>query len=73
MSELRKPVLYCDTDRVILIQNVDEPPPPKRIRGYLDHLTDELEEFGFGIFIEEFAMRFLFLPLDRKKHNQKQG
>jgi len=47
--------------------------PPKRIRGYLDHLTDELEEFGFGIFIEEFAMRFLFLPLDRKKHNQKQG
>jgi len=51
LSELWESVLYCDTDSVIFIQNVDEP-PNVRTGDYLGHLTDELEEFGFQSFIE---------------------
>jgi len=57
--------LYCDTDSLIFIQNVDEPPKVKT-GDYLGHLTDELEELGAESFIEEFVsvgqktMRLLF-------------
>ena len=47
-------VLYCDTNSVIFIQKVDEPPKVKT-GEYLGHLTDDLEEFGSGSFIEEFV------------------
>ena len=47
-------VLYCDTDSVIYIQNVDE--PSKSETGYyLGDLADELEEFGSGSYVEEFV------------------
>jgi len=47
-------VLYCHTDSVIYIQNVNE--TPKVETGYyLGDLTDELEEFGSGSYIEEFV------------------
>jgi len=65
MSELGECVLYCDTDSVISIQNVDEP-PKVRTGYYLGNLTDELEQFSSGSFILEFVsgdqrtMRFLF-------------
>jgi len=51
---LLKSVLYCDTDSVIYIQNVDEPPKVET-GDYLGDLTDELEEFGSGSYIEEFV------------------
>ena len=47
-------VLYCDTDSVIFIQNVDEA-PKVHTGDYLGDLTDELEEIGSGSFIEEFV------------------
>ena len=47
-------VLYCDTDSVIFIHKVDEPPKVKT-GDYLGHLTDELEEFDSGSFIQEFV------------------
>jgi len=51
---LGAPVLYCDTDSVIYVQKVDE--PPKVTMGdYLGDLTDELEKFGSGSFIDEFV------------------
>ena len=54
LSELGESVLYCDTDSVIFIQNVDDP-PNVRTGDYLGHLTDELEDFGAVSFIEEFV------------------
>ena len=45
-----KSVLYGDTDSVIYVQNVDEPPKVKT-GDYLGHLTNELEVFGSGSFI----------------------
>jgi hypothetical protein len=51
LSELGEPVLFCDTDSVIFIQNVDER-TKVRTGDYLGHLTDELEEFGAQYFIE---------------------
>jgi len=54
LRELGQSVLYCDTDSVIFIQKVDEPPKVKK-GDYLGHLTDELEEFGSGSFIQEFV------------------
>jgi hypothetical protein len=54
LSKLGDSVLYCDTDSVIYIQNVGE--PLKVETGYyLGDLTDELEEFGSGSYIEEFV------------------
>ena len=47
LSKLGKSVLYCDTDSVIYIQNVDETQKVE-IGDYLGDLTDELEEFGSG-------------------------
>ena len=58
LSELGESVLYCDTDSVIFIQNVDEP-PKLRTGDYLGHLTDELVEFGALFFIEVFVSRGL--------------
>jgi len=47
-------LLYCDTDSVIYLQKVDE--PPKVTKGhYLGDLTNELEEFGSGTFVDEFV------------------
>ena len=54
LKKLGKSVLYCDTDSFIYIQNVDEPPKVKT-GYYLGDLTDELEEFGSGSFIEQFV------------------
>jgi len=51
---LGKSVLYCDTDSVIYVQKVDEP-PKVTIGDYLGDLTYELEEFGSGFFIDEFV------------------
>jgi len=53
LSNLRKSVLYCDTDSVIYIQNVDEPSKVET-GDYLGDLTDELEEFDSGSYIKEF-------------------
>ena len=46
--------LYCDTVSVIYIQNVDEP-PKLETGNYLGDLTDELEKFGSGSYIEQFV------------------
>jgi hypothetical protein len=54
LSELGKAVLYCDTDSVIYVRKVGEP-PKVTIGDYLGHLTDELEEFRSGSFIDEFV------------------
>ena len=54
LNKLGKSVLYCDTDSVIYIQNLYE--PPKVETGYyFGDLTDELEEFGSGSYIERFV------------------
>ena len=54
LRELWESVLYCDTDSVIYIQNVDE--APKMHTGdYLGYLTDELEESDSGSFIGKFV------------------
>ena len=75
LSELGESVLYCDTDSVIFIQNVDEP-PKMRTDDYLGHLTDELEEFGAIIFHRRICVGwtkklcvFCFLPLNRRTHD----
>jgi len=54
LSELGESVLYCDTDSVIVIQNVDDPLKVRK-GDYLGHLTDELEVFGSSFFIQEFV------------------
>ena len=54
MSKLGVSVLYCDTDSVIYIQNKDVLPNVET-GYYLGDLTDELEEFGSGSYIEEFV------------------
>jgi len=74
LSELGECVLYCDTDSVVFIQNVDEP-TKVRTGDYLGHLTDEFEEFGAEYFIEEFVsggqntMRFV-ISAPRKENKQ---
>ena len=54
LRELDESVLYCETDSVIDIQNVSE---PKRVKtgDYLSDLTDELEVFAAGSYIEGFV------------------
>ena len=54
LRELGESLLYWDTDLVLYIQNVDETPKVK-IGDYLSVVTDELEEFGSGSYIEEFV------------------
>jgi len=54
LSKLAKSVLYCDTDSVIYIQNVDELPKVETA-DYLGDLIDELKEFGSGSYNEEFV------------------
>jgi hypothetical protein len=54
LRELCESVLYCDTDSRIFVQKVNEIPKVKA-REYLGDLKDELEEFGFGSYIEEFV------------------
>ena len=66
LSKLGDSVMYCDTDSVMYIQNEDEPPKVKTAY-YLGDLTDELEEFVSGSYIEVFVsggleiMHFLYL------------
>ena len=50
---LDESVFYCDTDSVIDVQNLSEPTRVKT-GDYLVDLTDELEEYGSGSYIEEF-------------------
>ena len=78
LSELEKPVLYFDTESVIFIQNVDEP-PKLRSGDYLGPLTDESEEIDCSLYsricvgwTKELSV-FCFLPLDRKTSYQMQG
>jgi hypothetical protein len=46
---------------------------------YLGDLTDELEEFGSGSYIEEYVLGgpknciFCFLPLNRETYNEMQS
>jgi len=54
LSELAKSVLYCDTESVIFIQNVGEPPIVRTV-DYLGHLTDEVHEFDSVFFIQGFV------------------
>ena len=54
LSEMWESVLYCVTDSAIYVQKVDEPPKVKT-GDYLGHLTDELEKFVAGSFIEKFV------------------
>jgi hypothetical protein len=54
LRELGESVLYCDTGSCILVQKVSESPEVKT-GDYLGDLTDELEEFGSGSYIEEFV------------------
>jgi len=75
-SELGESVLYCDSDSVIFIQKLDES-PKVRTGDYLGHLTDELEKFGCGSFIQEFVSGgpinyafSLFCPSTRKYSNK---
>jgi len=51
---LGKYVLYCDTDSVIYVQKVDEP-PKVTIEDYLGDLKNQLEDIGSGSFIDEFV------------------
>jgi hypothetical protein len=54
LRELGESALYRDTDSVIYIQKVDEAPKVET-GDYLGDLTDDLEEFGSGSYIEEFV------------------
>ena len=71
---LGEPVLCCDTESAIFVQNVDEPPKVKT-GDYLGHITGDLEKFGSGSFIDEFirmaqrTMRLLF-SVPRQEHIQ---
>jgi hypothetical protein len=51
LREFGESVLYCDTDSMNYILNVNE---PKRVKkgDYLGDLIDELEEYGAGSCIE---------------------
>ena len=55
LSELGESVLCCDTDSFIFIQYVGEPQNVRKV-DYLGHLTDEMEEFRSGPFIQEFVL-----------------
>jgi len=46
--------LYCDADSVIFVQR-DNDPPKVKTGDYLGNLTDELEEYSSGSFIQEFV------------------
>ena len=54
LIELGYSVMYCETDCLIYIHIVDEP-PKVRTGVKLVHLTDELEVFGSGFYIEDFV------------------
>jgi len=65
LSELGEYVLYCDTDSVILIQNVDEP-PKVRTGDYLGHLKTSCCILAVNLSskylcrVDQKTMRFLF-------------
>ena len=54
LTELGESVLYCDTDSVIFRHEAGKPRKVKT-GDYLGDLTDELEEFGAGSYIQEFV------------------
>jgi hypothetical protein len=54
LNRLGQSVLYCDTDSVVYVQKTPEP-PKVAIGDYLGDLTDELEEYGSGSYIDEFV------------------
>jgi hypothetical protein len=54
LSELGESVLYCDTDSVIYVHKVGMTQKVKT-GDYLGDLTDELEEFGAGSYLEEYV------------------
>jgi len=54
LRKLGQSVLYCDTASVIHVHKVDEPPKVKT-GYYLGDLTNELEEFGSGSFVDQFV------------------
>jgi hypothetical protein len=54
LNELGESVLYCDTDSVIYVHKVGMTQKMKT-GDYLGDLTDELEKFSAGSYIEEFV------------------
>ena len=46
--------MYCDTDSVVFLQK-DKDHPKVKTRDYLGDLTNELEEYDPGSFIQEFV------------------
>jgi hypothetical protein len=53
MNRLGQSVLYCDTDSVVYVQKTAKP-SKIAIGDYLGDLTDELQEYGSGSYIDEF-------------------
>jgi hypothetical protein len=54
LSKLGESDLYCDTDSVVYVQK-DNDPPKVKTGDYLGDLTNELDEYGPGSFIQEFV------------------
>ena len=55
LGKLGQTVLYCDTDSVFFVQK-DNNSPKVKTGDYLGDLTNELEQYGTGSFIQEFVM-----------------
>ena len=55
LSKLGGSILYCESDSVIFIKNLDEPTKVETVY-YLVDLTDESEEFDSGSYIEDFVL-----------------
>ena len=54
LSKVGQSVLYCDKDSVVYVQKVGNPSKLTTGNNLVD-LTDELEEFGSGSFIDQFV------------------
>jgi hypothetical protein len=54
LNRLGQSVLYYHTDSVVYVQKTAEP-PTIAIGDYLGDLTDELQEYGSGSYIDEFV------------------
>jgi hypothetical protein len=54
LNRVGQTVLYCDISSVVYVQKTAEP-PKVAIGDYLGDLTDELEEYGSGSYIDDFV------------------
>jgi hypothetical protein len=70
LNRLGQSVLDCDTDSVVCVQTRAEPSKIS-IGNYVGDLTDELQDYGPGSYIEEFVSVgpkncvFGYLPFNR--------